>query len=376
MLCMDPYAVLGVRPGSPEREILAAYREQAKRWHPDRGAGEEAEQRMAEINAAYDLVRAAQQHEAVGAAAHPAALRPRRAPPAAGGWLIPPLRLALGPELLDTLSEGEDVRLVTPTSTWASPRAILAVTERRLLWLLDDAPVARVHSLAFRNISEITHKVRRKHAALTVKTLVGRRHVFHDLRPHTAADDRGARARTTGRPSYRWRVREVDPVPNVELRRNAHGHEIVVFAFPYRADIVDAVRSIPGPALRLAGEGVDRAARGRHRRLRPGRDRALPGARGRRRGREWLARAVKGWVGRITAARRAGAGWFVLDGIAGELPDELAGRPSERAATGAGCRSRRRSPRRCSSCPARAWTRARCAAPRACRSGWSPRRRR
>jgi hypothetical protein len=47
--------------------------------------------------------------------------------------------------------------------------------------------VARVHSLAFRNISEITHKVRRKHAALTVRTLVGRRHVFHDLRPHTAA---------------------------------------------------------------------------------------------------------------------------------------------------------------------------------------------
>ena len=185
MLLMDPYAVLGVRPGSPEKEILAAYREQAKRWHPDRGAGEEAEQRMAEINAAYDLVRAAQQHEARSRGR--AAPRRPRAPPARGGWLIPPLRLALGPELLDTLSEGEDVRLVTPTSTWASPRAILAVTERRLLWLLDDAPVARVHSLAFRNIAEITHKVRRKHAALTVRTLVGRRHVFHDLRPHTAA---------------------------------------------------------------------------------------------------------------------------------------------------------------------------------------------
>ena len=39
---------------------------------------------------------------------------------------------------------------------------------------------------------------------------------------------------------------------------------------------------------------------------------------------EWLARAVKGWVGRVTAARRGGAGWFVLDGIAGELPEELA----------------------------------------------------
>ena len=79
------------------------------------------------------------------------------------------------------------MRLVTPTSTWASPRAILAVTERRLLWLLDDAPVARVHSLAFRNVAEISHRVRRRNATLTVRTLAGRRHVFHDLRPHTAA---------------------------------------------------------------------------------------------------------------------------------------------------------------------------------------------
>jgi hypothetical protein len=182
---MDPYAVLGVRPGSPESEILAAYREQAKRWHPDRASGAEAERRMAEVNAAYDLVRAAARREGRTAA-------PRRPPAPAraagrGSWLIPALRLALGPELLDSLSEGEDVRLVTPTSTWASPRAILAVTERRLLWLLDDAPVARVHSLVFRNIAEIAHKVKRKRALLVVRTLAGRRHVFHDLRPHTAA---------------------------------------------------------------------------------------------------------------------------------------------------------------------------------------------
>ena len=101
---------------------------------------------MAEINAAYDLVRAAEQHEAGRGA--PASDAAGRAAGAAAAWLIPPLRLALGPELLDTLNRGEDVKLVTPTSTWASPRAILAVTERRLLWLLDDAPVARVHSLA------------------------------------------------------------------------------------------------------------------------------------------------------------------------------------------------------------------------------------
>ena len=195
---MDPYDVLGVRPGTPERAIAAAYREQAKRWHPDRGAGEEGERRMAEINAAYDLVRSAAQHEGAPrrAAAAPAAGSPRAN--GRGDWLIVPLRLALGPELLDALTPGEDVRLVTPTSTWASPRAILAVTERRLLWLLDDAPVARVHSLPFRNIAEIAHKVRRKHAALTVKTLVGRRHVFHDLRPHTAA---AIEAHVLGRPA-------------------------------------------------------------------------------------------------------------------------------------------------------------------------------
>ena len=38
--------------------MAAAYRSQAKRWHPDRGGGEEAARRMAEINAAYDLLRA------------------------------------------------------------------------------------------------------------------------------------------------------------------------------------------------------------------------------------------------------------------------------------------------------------------------------
>jgi DnaJ domain len=182
---MDPYAVLGVRPGTPQKDIAAAYRDAAKRWHPDRSAGEEAELRMAEINAAYDLVRAAAQHEAP--AQRPAAPAAASGRAVKGDWLLPAVRLALGRELLDTLNQGEDVRLVTPTSTWASPRAILAVTDRRLLWLLDDALVTRVQSLAFRNVAQIDHRVRRRGATLTVRTLAGRRHVFHDLRPHTAA---------------------------------------------------------------------------------------------------------------------------------------------------------------------------------------------
>ena len=31
----DPYAILGVDPGTPPAQLTAAYREQAKRWHPD-----------------------------------------------------------------------------------------------------------------------------------------------------------------------------------------------------------------------------------------------------------------------------------------------------------------------------------------------------
>jgi DnaJ domain len=172
---MDPYAVLGVRPGSPESEIAAAYREQAKRWHPDR-AGSAGEERMAEINVAYDVLRAGAQH----------AYRPNERKPRRGGWLADAIRRALGPELLEALYPGEEIRLVTPVSTWASPRAILALTERRFLWLLDDAPVARVRTVPLRDVAEVEHRTRRKRASLTVRTLTGRRHVFHELRPHTA----------------------------------------------------------------------------------------------------------------------------------------------------------------------------------------------
>jgi hypothetical protein len=181
---VDPYAILGVSAMAGENELDAAYREQVRRWHPDRGGGEEAARRMAEINAAYDLLRAA--------AAHTAPPPPRRAPrrrAPRGSWLPDAVRRALGPELLDALADREAVRLVTPVSTWASPRAVLAVTERRLLWLLDDAPVARVRSLAFRDIAAVSlrvHRPRRRAATLSLRTSGGRRHSFADLRPHTA----------------------------------------------------------------------------------------------------------------------------------------------------------------------------------------------
>ena len=111
-----------------------------------------------------------------------------------GAWLADAVRRALGPELLEALADGEPVRLVTPASTWTSPRTILAVTDRRLLWLLDDAPVARVRSVNLRDIVEFAHRARRPRRrvhTLQLRTTSGRRHAFGELRPHTAATIEG-----------------------------------------------------------------------------------------------------------------------------------------------------------------------------------------
>ena len=188
----DPFAVLGVAPGASGEEVAAAYRRLAKRWHPDRAGGQDAARRMAEINAAYDLVRSERWLERSGRAAPPAA-RPQApsAPRArAGWWLSSPLRRALGRELLAALEEGEDVAMVTPTSTWASPQALLAVTDRRLLWLLDDAPTHRVRSLRYRDVADVQQRLGRplrRSAVLRVRTTGGRRLSFAELRPATAA---------------------------------------------------------------------------------------------------------------------------------------------------------------------------------------------
>jgi len=181
---MDPYAVLELPPGAAPEQVAASYRELAKRWHPDRGAGPEAERRMAEINAAYDLLRAAawrQRRDSVHAA-------PRT--PARGAWLAPAIRRALGHELLRVVDPDENVWLVTPATTWASPEALLAASDRRLLWLLDDAVTARVHTLPFAAIEAAEHTLRRPRrrvAILRVRARDGRRFAFGELRPATAA---------------------------------------------------------------------------------------------------------------------------------------------------------------------------------------------
>jgi hypothetical protein len=180
---VDPYAVLGVRPGASERQVAAAYKELAKRWHPDRGAGEEGERRMAEINVAYAALGDARLTARVAGSPRPEGSDSRRVK---GWWLPEWVRRALGLELLQALTEGEEVRVVVPVEVSSSPRAVLVVTERRLLWLLDDAPVARVRSVGFRDVAAVEQRSKRRRASLTVRTFSGRRHTFHGLRPHTA----------------------------------------------------------------------------------------------------------------------------------------------------------------------------------------------
>jgi len=182
---MDPHAVLGLPPDATPDRVTAAYRELAKRWHPDRGGGTGAERRMAEINGAYDLLRAAAWTRRRDAA--PA--QPAR-PPVRGAWLAPAIRSALGPELLAVLEPRENVWLVTPATTWASPQALLAASDRRLLWLLDDAVIGRVHKLPFVAIEAARHTLRRPRrrvATLRVQARDGRRIAFGELNPATAA---------------------------------------------------------------------------------------------------------------------------------------------------------------------------------------------
>jgi hypothetical protein len=185
---MDPHGVLGVPHTATPDEVAATYRRLAKEWHPDRGGGAAAEARMAEINSAYDLLRATawtrrQETHAAPTTRAPAAGR-------RGEWLPPAIRGALGHELLSVIEPGESIWLVTPATTWASPQALLAASDQRLLWLLDDAVNARVHTLRFAAIEAAEHKLRRPRkrvATLRVRARNGRRFAFGDLRPSTAA---------------------------------------------------------------------------------------------------------------------------------------------------------------------------------------------
>jgi molecular chaperone DnaJ len=54
---MDPYEILGLSPGASDDEVKKAYRALAKKYHPDANPGDKvAEQKMKDINAAYDMI--------------------------------------------------------------------------------------------------------------------------------------------------------------------------------------------------------------------------------------------------------------------------------------------------------------------------------
>jgi len=188
---LDPREVLGVDPHADATEITAAYRREAKRWHPDRaGDANEAADRMALVNAAYAELR----RGAESLSPAPVADAPSSSTDAAHhddasyDPLARAARRTLGAEMGAVLADDETVELVTATATWASPQSYLAVTDRRILWLHDDAPVHRVRSLRRSDVRRVSSRPARfwRGASVTIEDHRGRRYSFGELPAPTA----------------------------------------------------------------------------------------------------------------------------------------------------------------------------------------------
>jgi hypothetical protein len=182
-MAVDPFSVLGVDAGVSEADLTAAYRRLAKRWHPDHRQG--SAERMAVVNAAYEQARAELRREARRRASRPVPVR-RRTPP--GAWLPEALRTALGWELLTALGENEQVRLVAEAGRAGAGPAKLALTDRRLLWVAEDAVAGRVDWVRFGIVAAVEQRRSRigRRAVLRLRTITGRRVSFGDLRPEAA----------------------------------------------------------------------------------------------------------------------------------------------------------------------------------------------
>jgi hypothetical protein len=192
---VDPHAVLGLDPGASPEEVQRAYRALAKRFHPDT-AGAAAGELMISINAAHDLLlgRLEEGHgNGPGPATAAAEPDPEAAPPVeiAGDWLPPAVRRVLARELLAALEPGEQVDEVVLTATGDSHDVQLAVTDRRLLWLRDDAIMGRVRYLRHRDVAGVEERPAgrfRRHGQLRVQPSSGARALrFFELGPEVLA---------------------------------------------------------------------------------------------------------------------------------------------------------------------------------------------
>lgn len=58
---MNPYEILGLKPGASQEEIKSAYRKLVKQYHPDQYVDNPlkdlAQEKLAEINKAYDMLK-------------------------------------------------------------------------------------------------------------------------------------------------------------------------------------------------------------------------------------------------------------------------------------------------------------------------------
>ncbi len=177
---MDPHRVLGVTPEATEEEVADAYRSLAKRLHPD--VNPQSGQRMREVNEAYAELRRRGFRR-----------RERFTPPpgpAPGGWLAPEVRRRLGSELVIALHASEPVLVVAEAATWDSLNVRLVVTDRRLLWLREDAIVDRVRRLPFAAIERVETRMsrNRRRGELRVRGRDGRRLGFAEIRAELLQD--------------------------------------------------------------------------------------------------------------------------------------------------------------------------------------------
>lgn len=65
----DYYEILGVPRSATEKDLKAAYRKQARKFHPDVNPGDKsAEEKFKEVTEAYDVLSDAKKREEIGRA--------------------------------------------------------------------------------------------------------------------------------------------------------------------------------------------------------------------------------------------------------------------------------------------------------------------